>query len=88
LSAEEGKREEDKEEESREEIVYNLDKACLLLCISLLNYKLRGNYFKSAVLSFLAILGINKNSSSVFYSLLSYLPNLSKFIKIAQILVV
>jgi hypothetical protein len=49
---------------------------------------LKGNYFNSVVLSFLAVLGINKNSSSVFYSLISYLPNLLKFIKIAQILVV
>jgi hypothetical protein len=39
-------------------------------------------------LSFLAVLGINKSPSSVFCSLLSYLPNLSKFIKIAQMLVV
>jgi hypothetical protein len=60
----------------------------LLLCISLLNYTLQGDYFKSAVLSFLAVLGINKSPSGVFCSLLSYLPNLSKFIKIAQMLVV
>jgi hypothetical protein len=40
------------------------------------------------VLSFLAVLGVNKSPSSVFYSLLSYLPNLLKFIKIVQMLVV
>jgi hypothetical protein len=40
------------------------------------------------VLSFLAVLGINKSPSSVFYSLLSYSPNLSKFVKIVQILVI
>lgn len=33
LSAEEEKGGEDKDEESRGEIVYDLDKACLLLCI-------------------------------------------------------
>jgi hypothetical protein len=40
------------------------------------------------VLSFLAILGINKSPSSVFQGPLSYSPNLSKFVKIAQMLVV
>jgi hypothetical protein len=40
------------------------------------------------VLSFLAVLGVDKSPSSVFHSLLSYLPNLSKFIKIVQMLVV
>jgi hypothetical protein len=40
------------------------------------------------VLSFLAVLGVNKSPSGVFCSLLSYLPNLLKFIKIAQMLVV
>jgi hypothetical protein len=60
----------------------------LLLCISLLNYTLRGDYFKSAVLSFLAVLGINESPSGVFRSPLSYSPDLSKFIKIAQMLVV
>jgi hypothetical protein len=40
------------------------------------------------VLSFLTILGIDENPSSVFRGPLSYSPNLSKFIKIAQMLVV
>jgi hypothetical protein len=40
------------------------------------------------VLSFLAVLGINESPSGVFCTLLTYLPNLSKFIKIAQMLVV
>jgi hypothetical protein len=39
-------------------------------------------------LSFLAVLGINKNPSGVFRSPLSYSPDLSKFIKMAQMLVV
>jgi hypothetical protein len=40
------------------------------------------------VLSFLAVLGINKSPSGVFRGPLSYLPDLSKFIKMAQMLVV
>jgi hypothetical protein len=40
------------------------------------------------VLSFLAVLSINKSPSGVFGSPLNYPPILSKFIKIAQILVV
>lgn len=40
------------------------------------------------MLSFLAVLGIDENPGGVFRSLLSYSPNLSKFIKIAQMLVV
>jgi hypothetical protein len=76
------------EGEEVEEVVRDLNRACLQLCIALLNYTLKGDYFKSVVLSFLAVLGINENPSSVFRSLLSYSPNLSKFIKIAQMLVV
>jgi hypothetical protein len=40
------------------------------------------------VLSFLAVLGIDKSPSGVFCTPLTYSPNLSKFIKIAQMLVV
>jgi hypothetical protein len=87
-SAEEEKGEEDKDEESRGEMVYDLDKACLLLCISLLNHTLRGDHFESAVLSFLAVLDIDENPGGVFRSPLSYSPDLSKFIKMAQMLVV
>jgi hypothetical protein len=70
------------------EVARNLDKAYLLLCIALLDYTLQGDYFKSVVLSFLAILGIDKSPSSVFRSPLSYSPNLLKFIKIAQMLII
>jgi hypothetical protein len=70
------------------ELVRDLDRACLLLCIALLNYTILGDYFESVVLSFLAVLGIDESPSGVFCSLLSYLPDLSKFIKIAQMLVV
>jgi hypothetical protein len=40
------------------------------------------------VLSFLAVLGINRKPGGVFRSPISYSPDLSKFIKIAQMLVV
>jgi hypothetical protein len=68
--------------------VRDLNNTYLLLCIALLNYTIQGDYFKSVVLSYLAVLGINKSPSSVFHSLLSYSPNLLKFIKIVQMLVV
>ncbi|KAH7071577.1 hypothetical protein BKA63DRAFT_535434 [Paraphoma chrysanthemicola] len=70
------------------ELLDNLDKSCLHLCISLLNYTLRGNYFESVVLSFLAVLRINRKPGGVFQSPMSYSLDLSKFIKIAQMLVV
>jgi hypothetical protein len=65
------------------EVVRDLDRACLQLCIALLNHTLQGNHFKSVVLSFLAVLGIDKSPSGVFRGPLSYSPNLSKFIKMA-----
>jgi hypothetical protein len=74
--------------EGVEEVVRNLNRACLQLCIALLDHTLEGDHFKSVVLSFLAVLGIDENPSSVFRGPLSYSPNLSKFIKIAQMLVV
>jgi hypothetical protein len=40
------------------------------------------------VLSFLAVLGIDEKPGGVFRSPLSYSPDLSKFIKIAQMLMV
>jgi hypothetical protein len=69
-------------------IVRDLDRACLLLYIALLNHTLQGDHFESVVLSFLAILGIDENPGGVFRSPLSYSPDLSKFIKMAQMLVV
>jgi hypothetical protein len=69
-------------------ILDDLDKSCLHLYISLLDHTLRGNHFKSVVLSFLAVLGIDRNPGGVSRSPMSYSPDLSKFIKIAQMLVV
>ena len=75
-----------KDEEST--ITADMDRSCLELCISLLDHTLRGDHFESAVLSFLAVLVIDEKLVGVFRSLLSYSPDLSKFIKIAQMLVI
>lgn len=65
-----------------------LDRACLLLCISLLDQNIRGSHFESPVLSFLAVLGIDDKKDCGFHGPLPYSPQLSKFIKIAHILVI
>lgn len=54
------------EYDKEEEIVRKLDKACLLLCIALLDHTLQGDHFESVLLSFLAVLGINKDPRGVF----------------------
>jgi hypothetical protein len=69
-------------------LLNDLDKSCLHLCISLLDHILRGDHFESVVLSFLTILGINGKPRGIFRSPISYSPDLSKFIKIAQMLIV
>jgi hypothetical protein len=76
------------EGEGAEELVRDLDRACLLLCIALLDHTLQGDHFKSVVLSFLAVLGIDEKPGGIFRGPLSYSPDLSKFIKMAQMLVV
>jgi hypothetical protein len=70
------------------EVVCDLDRACLLLCIALLDHTLQGDHFESVVLSFLAVHGIDESPGGVFRGPLSYSPDLSKFIKMAQMLVV
>lgn len=47
-------------EEEERKTTADLDKACLLLCVSLLDHILRGDHFESVVLSFLAVLGIDE----------------------------
>lgn len=69
-------------------VIRDLDRACLLLCIAFLDHTLRGDHFESVVLSFLAVLGIDEKPGCVFRGPLSYSPVLSKFIKIAQMLVI
>jgi hypothetical protein len=74
--------------EGVEEVVRDLNRAYLQLCIALLNHALKGDHFESVVLSFLAVLGINESPNCVFRGPVSYSPDLSKFIKMAQMLVV
>ncbi|KAI1663260.1 DUF3505 domain containing protein [Pyrenophora tritici-repentis] len=76
------------EGEGAEEVVCDLDRACLLLCIALLDHTIQGDHFESVVLSFLAVLGIDENPGGVFRGPLIYSPDLSKFVKMAQMLVV
>ena len=54
------------------ELVCKLDRACLLLCIALLDHTLRGDHFESVVLSFLAVLGIDESPGGVFRGPLTY----------------
>ncbi|KAJ9666405.1 hypothetical protein H2201_003593 [Coniosporium apollinis] len=73
---------------TKKEIEADLDKVCLLLCVSLLDHNLRGSHFESAVLGFLAVVGIDGKEGGVFLGPCAYSPYLSKFIKIAQMLVI
>lgn len=50
------------------ETTAEMDQACLQLCISLLDHTLHRDYFKSVVLSFLAVLAINEKLDNVFRS--------------------
>jgi hypothetical protein len=59
-----------------------LDKACLLLCITLLNHLLHGNIYNGVIVSFLAVLRINKEEDS-YCHLATYTTYLSTFIKMA-----
>lgn len=62
-----------------------LDNICLDFCIALLDHDLKGDLYESAVLRYLAVIGINNNSAR-FYEAHSYTPLLSGFIKISQML--
>lgn len=66
----------------------SLDRATLLLCVSLLDHPLRGSVFESAVVVFLAVLGIDEKNTGAFCNAAAYSPVLSKFIKISQMLVI
>jgi hypothetical protein len=65
-----------------------LDRATLLLCIALLDHPLRGSVFESAVVVFLAVLGIDEKNPGALHDAVTYSPVLSKFVKIAQMLVI
>jgi hypothetical protein len=63
-----------------------LDQATLDLSIALLDHPLKGDLFKSTLVSFLAVLGVDPARQS-FRDLYSYTSSLSGLVKIAQILV-
>ncbi len=63
-----------------------IDRACLLLCIALLDHPLHGNIHDSVIVGFLAVLGIN--SQGAYHEATTYTPSLSAFIKLSQLLVV
>ena len=63
-----------------------LDHMCLDFCLSLLEQPLRGNIFESPMVGFLAVMGIDENNNTL-YEAPRYTPELSAFIKIAQLLV-
>ena len=70
-----------------EEAADRLDRACLDLCVSLLDHDLKGSLYTSAIVGFLAVLGIDA-AKDTLREAYSYSPMLSGFIKIAQMLVV
>ena len=74
------------EREGREKESQLHQDLCLELCISLLDHCLKGNVYDSLVVGFLAILGIDVKTSG-FRDPVSYTPDLSAFVKLAQILV-
>lgn len=63
------------------------DRACLELCISLLDQRLMGNIYESIFVGFLAVLGIN-SAKDGFQEAATYTSHLSAVIKIAQLLVI
>jgi hypothetical protein len=63
--------------------IYN---ARLDFCIALLDHYLKGDLFKSTILSFLTVLSIDEKNST-FFEAQNYTLILSGFIKISQMLV-
>ncbi|EON68441.1 hypothetical protein W97_07651 [Coniosporium apollinis CBS 100218] len=66
----------------RKEIQSQLDRACLLFCISLLDHTLKGDLFESVIVGFLAVLGVDPEKK-IFRDAYSYTGYLSAFVKIA-----
>ena len=64
-----------------------LDQACLRLSITLLDHTLKGDLFKSALVGFLAVLGVDTEKQT-FRDVYIYTPSLSSLVKMAQMLVV
>lgn len=63
----------------------NID--CLELCVSLLDYDLKGDLFESAAVRFLAAIAVDP-IKGILKEAYHFTPTLSSFIKIAQILVI
>lgn len=63
-----------------------VDDACLRVCISLLDHDLRGDLYESVVVGFFAVLGVDVHKQ-ILMDAYRYTPNLSAFVKIAQMLV-
>ena len=63
-----------------------LDRACLALSIALLDHALKGDIYESAVVGFLAVLGLDPQQQT-FRNPYSYTSYLSGLVKIAQMLV-
>jgi hypothetical protein len=63
-----------------------LDRACLDLSIALLDHELRGDIFESAIVAFMAALGIDTRKQT-YYDPANYTSNLSALVKISQMLV-
>jgi hypothetical protein len=64
-----------------------LDRACLRLSIALLDHTLKGDLFESALVGFLAVLGVDAEKQT-FRDAYTYTPSLSGLVKMAQMLVV
>lgn len=71
----------------RQDIQSQLDHACLLFCIFLLDHTLKGDLFKSVIVRFLAILGVDPEKK-IFRDIYLYTSYLSAFIKISQLLII
>jgi hypothetical protein len=59
-----------------------LDRKCLLFCISLLDHTLKGDLFESVIVGFFAIMAINEKKG-IFMDANAFTPTLSRFIKIS-----
>ena len=85
---EERSMDETKDEESDEEIEFigRIQREILRLCIELLNHPLKDNEYKSAIISGLAILGIQDDNG--WLDVEDYTPKYSAIIKLARLMVV
>lgn len=69
------------------DVYYCLYRYYVDFCITLLDHKLRGDIFESAIVAFLAVLGI-KSTADSFREPDNFTGKLSALIKLAQFLVV